>query len=50
MACRMRAALGRIWMPWRLGMLFAGMRCGLKLLLDVGPLVIPMQKKENQAG
>lgn len=31
-------------------MLSAGMRYDPKLLLDVGPLVIPMGKEENQAG
>ena len=57
MACGVSATLGGreemeelVWMRWRWEVLSAGMRCGLKLLLDVGPLVIPMGKEENQAG
>lgn len=36
-----------VWTRWRWGMLSAGMRCCLKLLLHVGPLVIPMGKEEK---
>lgn len=56
-ACRGSAILGGkeeteelVWTCWRQGMLSAGMRCDPKPLLDVGPLVIPMGKEENQAG
>lgn len=57
MACRVSAILGGkeeieelVQMRWQQGMISAGMRCGPKPLLDVGPVVIPMGKEENQAG